>query len=119
MFSKSESMVCNIYSYIIHFFVLLFRLPDHVGNIKTWTKTQWELKTVKRIDMKLTSLCNAKNALITFPERVQFPTLTHFCKRFGGRAFSIESHASLQQALEVTKPIYCGLEGYPELGMFQ
>ena len=70
--------------------------------------------------MKLTSLCNAtKAALITFPKRLQFPTLTHFCKRFGSRAFSIESHPSIQQALEVTEPIYCGLEGYPELGMFQ
>ena len=99
--------------------IYIFSLPDHVGNIATWTEAHWKLKKVKKIDMKLPLLCNAtKTGLITFPEKMSFPNLEQMCKRFGGKAFAIESHESLQQALELTEDNDCGHAEYIEVGMF-
>ena len=70
--------------------------------------------------MKLPSLCNATKAEpITFPEKLSFFALTHLCKTLGSKVFVIESHASQQQALEVTEHIDCVHEEYPEYGRFQ
>ena len=100
-------------------YTYIFSLPDHVGNIATWTEAQWELKKVKQIDTKLPSLCNApKTGLITFLEKMSFPNLKQMCKRFGGKAFAIESQKSLQQALEITEDNDCVNAEYLEVGMF-
>ena len=94
-------------------------LPDYVGNIATWTEAQWKLKQVKKIDMKLPSLCNAtKNAPTTLPDKLSFPNLKQMCKRFGGKAFAIESQKSLQKALELTEDNDCGNAEYLEVGKF-
>ena len=103
----------------MHICTYIFSLPDHIGNIATWTEAQWKLKKVKKIEMKLPSLCNAsKTGLITFPEKMSFPNLKQMCKRFGGKAFAIESQKSLQKALELTEDIDCVNAEYPEVGMF-
>ena len=99
----------------MHICTYIFSLPDHIGNIATWTEAQWKLKKVKQINMKLPSLCNApKTGLITFPEKMSFPNLKQMCKRFGGKALAIESHKSLQKAEDND----CGHAEYPEVGMF-
>ena len=103
----------------IYLCTYIFSLPDHVGNIATWTEAQWELKKVKKINTKLPSLCDAtKTGLITFPEKMSFSNLKQMCKRFGGKAFAIESQKSLQQALELTEDNDCGHAEYLEVGMF-
>ena len=69
--------------------------------------------------MKLPSLCNApKTGLITIPEKMSFPNLKQMCKRFGGKALAIESHKSLQKAVELTEDNDCGHAEYPEVGKF-
>ena len=97
-----------------------FRLPDLIGNIATWTETQWELNKVIKIDMELPCLCNAtKSGPIAFPKKLSFPALKHLCKRFGSKVFLIENKKTLQQALEVTDHIDCDAEYPSSLGTFQ
>ena len=96
----------------------IFRLPNHVGNIATWTEDQWELKKVKKIDLKIPLLCNAtKTGPITFQEKMSFSALTLLCKRLESKVFVIEDHAFLQQALELTEHMDCGDELNPEIGV--
>lgn len=49
---------------------------------------------------------------------MSFPNLKQMCKRFGGKAFAIESQKSLQQALEITEDNDCVNAEYLEVGMF-
>ena len=89
----------------------IFRLPDHIGNVATWTETQWELNKVKEIQMNLPMLCNATEiGPITFPEKMSFSALTHLCKSFGSNVIVIENNTSLLQALELTENINCKYE---------
>ena len=86
----------------------IFRLPDHIGNVATWTKTQWELNKVKEIQMNLPMLCNATEiGPITFPEKMSFSALTRLCKSFGSNVIVIENHTSLIQALNLTEHLNC------------
>ena len=91
-----------------------FRLPGHSGNIANWTETVWEVKKIKRIDMKLPSLCNTtKVGPITFTEKFRSSTLTHVCKSFRSKVFVIENRKSLQHALELTEDIDCDDSSFP------
>ena len=103
------------------FLCYIFRLPDHVGNIATWSDTHWNWESwkINKIDTKLPLLCKpTKPGPITFLEKLSFITLTNLCKKFGSKVFVIEDHKSLQQALEVTKDMDCG-DTFNPLGMFQ
>ena len=91
----------------------MFRLPDRIGNVATWTRKQWELDKVKEIHMSLPSLCSAtKVGPITFPEKMSFSALTRLCKSFGSNVIVIENQTSLIQALKLTEYINCKCRGF-------